>query len=97
MIQISELSVGMRVKIVDKWVAGSRHNPQGGMDCYLGSVVTVAEIHSNSWDRDISIEEDNGRWSWQPDMLDYVVEDSDFEPASLDELEALMFGVKKGS
>lgn len=94
MVPIRELSPGMRVKIVDQWVAGCCQNVEGHMDKYLGQIVTVSEIVGG----DVFIEEDKDdewqRWFWNSHCFDHTVEDEfeDFEPASDSEFISLIFG-----
>ena len=93
MVELNNLSAGMRVKIVDNWSSDSRHNKGGGMDGYLGKLVTITYIKSDC----ASIKEDEEYWSWYPNMIDYIVfeDDSDFEPASQAELTSLICGDRR--
>jgi len=99
MVNISELSQGMRVKIVDEWMESNgkgRQDTEGEMSVYLGSIVTVGGIynHMRFENHFMSIKEDKGTWNWYPEMLDYIIYDDeeDFEPASDEELELMLFG-----
>lgn len=98
MVPIEMLRPGMRVKIVDQWVRGCCSDPHGGMDKYLGKIVTVLNVKKLY----ACIEEDagecppqeGGHWYWSPQCFDYIVEDEseDFEPASDREMLSFLFG-----
>ena len=86
MVNVSELRPGMQVRIVDKWDNMSAPNAGGHMDCYLGRVVTVAEIVNDK--RYFHIEEDNRRtiagmclfedkWFFDGYMVKEIIEDND--------------------
>ena len=93
MVDISELRVGDKVKIVDQWNNHCFQNPYGQMDSYLGSVVTVKDIFhvKNPY---FVIEEDNRhefpgcfqdeRWAFLPATIDYIVQDDDDDFATDD-------------
>ena len=64
--------VGDKVRIVDHWVDGCHQNKEGGMDEWLGKVMTVAEITSwGSW----RMKEDNKRWCWNDNAIAGLAED----------------------
>jgi hypothetical protein len=95
MVNISELSPGMRVKIVDEWILG-RTIGAPEMNRFLGTIGTVKEIKCDS----IWIEEDEGsrddgtpHWFWYSYMLDYIVyeDEGEFEPATAEELKLMLF------
>lgn len=75
MVDISELDLGMRVKIVDSWVHGCYQNPGGSMDEYLGAVMTIAEFDSDTYGSYVRMEEDGGIWCWYKPAIDYIIED----------------------
>ena len=104
MVNISELSPGMRVKIVDNWISVNS-TYVGRMDRYLGTIGVVKRIvpdeHFLHTKEHIEIEGYNkdcsnigNYWYWFSDMLDYIVYDDeeDFEPATAEELEVMLFG-----
>lgn len=47
MVDVSTLSPGSRVKIVDEWPGLCGQNSSGEMDHFLGTIVTVDEICDN--------------------------------------------------
>lgn len=68
--------VGDRVRVVSKRTFNM--NIDGGMDKYLGRVVTIVGFHP---DGDYQIAEDRGEycgcgWSWQDDMFDGLVDEN---------------------
>lgn len=52
--------VGDKVRIVDKWVKGCRHNAEGRMDKWLGKVMTILGVYGDAY----SMKEDDGTWYW---------------------------------
>jgi hypothetical protein len=105
MVPIADLCVGDRVKIVDAWpVSGpayGRETYDGGMDHWLGQVVTIRSVSINpdtddpySVETRAKIEEDRNEyvgdgWFWFPEMIECIVEDEpEFLPSdqSLDSL-----------
>lgn len=85
MVNVSDLSPGMRVKIVDSWSVKSSPNFDGYMNCYLGQTVTVSKItEDNKW---FHIEEDNrntapshgafGKWFFDGYMVEEIVDGND--------------------
>ena len=85
MVNILELSPGMRVKIVDEGLLDMRGYAWGMAD-FRGKIVTVEEVRLNS----ITIEEDS-RFIWRVNLLDHIVCEEDFEPATAKELELMLF------
>lgn len=58
---------GDKVRIVSDWGSGYRHNLQGGMDCWLGTVMTVEKVIE-----DVGcyhMKEDHHSWYWYPEMI----------------------------
>lgn len=100
MVNIQDISPGMRVKIVDKWIQNCNRNPDGLMDKYLGKIVTILEVLYDS----AIIEEDTGdgprhqegHWRWNKYCFDYIVYDEDepenFEPPTESEILSLILG-----
>lgn len=93
MIDINDLRIGSKVKVVDKWNSSCGQNCEGLMDKYLGQVVTVLEISRDT----IRIEEDegdcpfhqSGRWSWNAHCFEYILDDmcgEDFDISSKSEI-----------
>lgn len=86
MVNISDLSPGMVVKIVDYWNENTGQNTSGLMDKYLGSFMTIKEVKSF----DILMEEDqNDRitstgkkfgWYWNKYTIDYIVSEAGILP-----------------
>lgn len=71
-----DLRPGDRVCIVDKWRPNKEgvfwQSPAGDMDCWLGQSMTVALV-SDGWIRDeVTMVEDDGVWTWFPEMFDSV-------------------------
>lgn len=73
MVNLNDIHVGDRVKIVDKWCKGCGENKEGRMDKYLGRTVTVKYVRGLS---SIAIEEDNGLWYWYPSAIECIVDDT---------------------
>ena len=76
-----EIRVGMQARIVGprgeiQW------NHAGLMDEYIGQVVTIKSLG-----RAVRIEEDDGRWMWNPEDFDPVVE---LESVSDEDLESIL-------
>lgn len=61
-------NIGDQVRIVDKHI-GNRFNPDGEMDEYLGTVMTIHSKNSISY----RMEEDLGTWCWFPEMITGIV------------------------
>lgn len=82
MVNLSDLSPGMIVKIVDNWNENTGQNTSGLMDKYLGAFMTVREVKSI----DVLMEEDqNDRitltgkkfgWYWNRYTIEYIVSES---------------------
>ena len=76
MIDLKELQIGDRVKIVDQWVEPHYENPGGKMDHWLGQVMTVCAFNDNTDGNGLSVSmvEDRdawyGGWSWYPWMFE---------------------------
>ena len=80
MTDISNLLPGDKIKIVDKWYSGCWPNPDGKMDCYLGSILTVNSVQANSnGDLYANVREDGGKWKWFGPAIQEVVGDADSE------------------
>ena len=73
--EFEKLKVGDKVKIVDEWV-GEGQNDDGLMDKWLGKVMTIREILTNS----LKMVEDKDKWYpegwfWDRKMIEKKVED----------------------
>lgn len=81
MVSIRELSIGMRVKIVNEWDDDCGQNGEGRMDHWLGQIMTVRETYSDS----VMMQEDSGEgilghgWYWNAHCIDYIVPDEPFD------------------
>ena len=96
-VNLKDLSPGMKVKIVDAWGTRCYVNSEGRMDRHLGTIVTI------KWVSDVfaCIEEDvgegtygdNKNWEWYPNTFDYIVgnESPDIEPANESEIRSFIF------
>jgi len=76
MVDISTLSPGDVVKIVDQWGRGCCENPYGLMDHWLGKTMTVRKLYEGKYaymeeDKDDRMGCDG--WHWFADAIDYVV------------------------
>lgn len=78
---------GDRVKIVDERV-GTNWNPDGLMDKYFGTILTVADVRTDWAGADFFLflhgcsEPGYGRWCWWPHMIDgIVIDEVDEDPA----------------
>lgn len=73
MIDLRDLHVGDKVKIVDHWSPGCIQNCSGKMDHWLGAVMTVRNLNP------LLMEEDRdewcGGWYWNECMIDYIIGD----------------------
>lgn len=98
-VNIWELSPGMRVKVVDEWedpIDGAQ-NHSGRMDRYLGTIMTVRKVSGDY----VQMEEDrrdpesfNDGWLWFAELLDCIIESDTVEPVKApteDEIK-LLFG-----
>ena len=80
MVNIKELYPGCKVRIVDRWVPRCHQAPDGGMDRWLGAVMTVQEIPEGGF---VIMEEDagdgpfwqGGHWRWFPAAIAEVLVD----------------------
>lgn len=93
MVPIKNLRPGDRVKIVDQFKpCGSYRfaNPVREMRLWLGQTVTVKYVETEY--STIRIAEDKWGWAWDPDMLDYIVEDDPIVPASEADFLSLLTG-----
>lgn len=65
MVDISTLNPGDRVRIVDRWPAdgSARQNPDGKMDKWLGSVMTVSGV-GNGFVKMLEDCNDRHSWGW---------------------------------
>lgn len=80
-VDVSTLKPGDRVKIVDRWTDGCNPNPQGRMDMYLGTEMTVREIiiGNTRYQSRAHMEEDRldrhlGGWNWFGPAIEYVID-----------------------
>ncbi len=96
MVDMKDLWVGDRVKIVDEWNDLTCQNLAGKMDKWLGTVMTVKEIshYSCAMEEDQNENENSGfhGWSWNKHCIDYVVSEGDgeFDVATDEELLAFL-------
>ena len=89
MIDIKFLHPGDRVRIVSMWNNDSNENSDGLMDEYLGTIMTV---HKTNLEYNyVKMEEDGQAWAWNKFTIAEVVDD-DIEPATQEELLALLMG-----
>lgn len=86
MVDIEEINVGDKVKIVSSWNPDCHENNYGCMDEYLGMVVTVTKVIRRPttpfppaipFPPHIKIEEDKGCWSWVGAAIECIVVDDD--------------------
>lgn len=98
MVDMKDLRVGDRVKIVDEWNELTYQNMSGKMDKWLGTVMTVKGIHDGFC---VMEEDQNDRpgcpgflhgWSWNKYCIDCVVPEGDgeFDVATDEELLAFL-------
>lgn len=73
MVKVSDLKIGDRVKVVDRWGPGCIQEPNGKMDMYLGQIMTVLQI-TTVYER-VKFEE-CPTWVWSEQMLDEIIEDN---------------------
>ena len=88
MIDIKTLYPGDKVRIVSKWNCECYENIYGEMDKYLGKIMTVKRVDLDA----VRMFEDGGMWSWYPAAIDEIVDECDIEPATQEELLALLMG-----
>lgn len=86
MVDISTLCTGDKVRIVSKWGYGCYENLDGEMDKYLGKIMTVKSVDTDT----VRMFEDGEEWYWYPDAIDDIVDECDAEPATQEELLALL-------
>lgn len=69
--------VGDKVKIIDKWVDGCHENPEGEMDKWLGKIMTIREVNSDTYKTEEDKTEHLGSgWYWNNKCIEgKVVED----------------------
>lgn len=87
MVDIRNIHVGDKVRIVDKWCMGCRQNGGGLMDKWLGGVLTVRSVCGDY----IKLEEDaddfygntTPGWDWFPEAIAEVLS-PDYEEAEDD-------------
>lgn len=96
-IQISDLEIGMKVRLKDQWPSEQRWwNGSGYMDHWLGKIVTISDFAP---DGQFIIEEDDrdrysdfsDKWYWRPSVIAEIIEDS-FEPEGDDAFLRLIGG-----
>ena len=77
-----ELKPGDQVEIVSSWAEDDscQQNLEGAMDCWLGSVMTVASRYGT---HNVHMEEDAGLWFWNCFCIERVVTDEPDEPDAL--------------
>lgn len=61
--------VGDKVRIVSERT--DRMEPEGEMDKYLGTVMTITDVRSSRY----LMEDDSGIWRWDDDMIEGLVTD----------------------
>ena len=90
MVNIKQLKVGDRIKIVDEWAkdGSCRENKRGEMDEFLGRVLTVCAGPAGDWDF-VRCEEsrdgcDGRGWNWFAPAIEYVVADGEEPEWSFD-------------
>ena len=80
MVNIDELCVGDRVKIVDEWCYGcDLVGIVDEMEEFRGKIVTIHQIFTAKREEDhkvITIEEDPDKWCFNRWMIDYRIDDS---------------------
>ena len=93
MVDLSTISAGNRVKIVDRWDPGGAccENRMGLMNKWLGQTMTVRENNGYY----LFMEEDakecgGGGWYWNEHCIDYVVDDEDVDIADEKDLYAFL-------
>ena len=88
MVDVSTLCTGDKVRIVSKWGYGCYENLDGEMDKYLGKIMTVKSVESDT----VRMFEDGGQWHWYPDAIDETVDECDFESATQEDILVLLMG-----
>lgn len=92
MVNVFNLMPGDRVRIVTKWPPAGQQNQSGGMDHWLGKVMTVRCVY----DRYAKMREDIGEWhgdgwSWFDNMIEKI-EDDEYQAAVEEDIKTL-FGI----
>ena len=93
--ELNTLQPGMKFKVVDQWPSGGRQNGDGGMDKWLGTVMTV-EFNDGYWIRaeedlgDVPWDGDRG-WNWYPELIDCIICDDDASIQEPDDSDMLSF------
>lgn len=59
---MARYNIGDKVLIVPKWNRYTQENPDGYMDDWLNTVMTIGEV--DEWYDRYRMIEDHGRWSW---------------------------------
>ncbi len=75
MIDVEELKIGDKIRIVDEWtqICHDKMGVAEGMNKFLGQTVTVSYINPTAEDKDmryVFIEEDGGRWKYTRNMIE---------------------------
>ena len=91
MVNVFDLMPGDRVRIVKKWPVGGKQNPRGGMDHWLGKVMTVRYVY----DRSVKMMEDIGEWQgngwvWFENMIEKI-EDDEYQAAAEEDIKTLFY------
>lgn len=95
MVNIEELHVGDKVRIVSEWNPDCHQSRYGSMDKYLGKIVTIKNIclkPTMSFPVHVRIEEDDGLWSWVGAAIECVIADDcpDFDIEDKDKFLAFL-------
>lgn len=90
MVDLRQLSPGVKVKIVDEWCPGCLEEPWGKMNKYLGTIMTVKSVEfsdyvCDSYARMVEDIDDAGGWCWFSPAIEYVVEEDDVDFDAYDE------------
>lgn len=91
MVDILELNPGDRVQIVSEWGGGCYPNPDGGMDHWLGQIMTVKTIVNEFPDPYVHMWEDfeewrpNG-WNWYGPAIACKIDEGSYD---IDDLSCL--------
>ena len=88
MVEISEMQIGTRAKVVDRWLPDGVCYEVSDMDRWLGKIVTVRRIH----DTYVEIEE-SPSWAFNKNCFDYIIDDSEeIEPPDMGGILSLLGG-----
>lgn len=82
-----DIKVGDQILIVDRWVSGCAQNSSGMMDKYLGQILTISCICTQSEGYfSCCTKEDNGRWLWNHKCITKVIKsyEKEMENFSID-------------